>query len=231
MRAAGDHRARVAAADRLERRADGVGAGGAGGDGVVVRAARAEADRDLAGGHVGNEGGDEERRDAPRALLEQHLELFLEPGEPAHARPNHRADLVGCRGDVEARLFERVLRRGNRELDEAVHAPRFLALDEVAGIEVRNLARDARLEVRGLAERDGADPVFATEERVPGGLPADAECGHHADAGHDDAALRAVLAHGPPSQRPNIRAELCPPSPTDVLIAWRISIERASFGT
>ena len=100
----------------------------------------------------------------------------------------------------------------------------------------------------------GPDAVLAGEQRLPRRVAADAERGHHAHAGDDDAARRSAVAsvaipppeavgdalvpvalvpmdHCAPSQRPKISTELCPPSPTEVLIAWRTVSARALFGT
>ncbi len=101
--AAGEHRDGVAAPDHLGRLADGVGAGGAGGDGGEVRPARVDLDRDVAGGDVGDELRDEEGADAVRALVEEHLELVVAGVQPADARADDHADVVGVLlGDLEA---------------------------------------------------------------------------------------------------------------------------------
>ena len=62
--AAGQHHLGVAAEDRLGRLADGVAGRGAGADRGVVRAQGAGRDGDLAGRHVGDGHGHEERADA-----------------------------------------------------------------------------------------------------------------------------------------------------------------------
>ena len=67
--AAGEHDVGVAAPDRLPGLADGMGAGGAGGDGRPVGPERPELDRDLARRHVRDAHRDEERADAVGAPL------------------------------------------------------------------------------------------------------------------------------------------------------------------
>ncbi len=164
------------------------------------------------------------------ALLEERLELLLERGQAAHARADHDANFIGALGDVEAGLLEGLATGGDRHLHEAVHAARFLAVDVVERVEVGHLARDLRVEVGDIAERDRANAVLVREQGLPGPLAADADGGDHADPRHDHAPRSVRLHHGP-SQRPKTTEELCPPRPTDVLIAYRTVARRASLGT
>src|SRR5690606_26259890 len=74
---AGDHNVGVAAFDHVHGLADGVGAGGAGGDDAEVWSARAELDGDHAGADVADEGGDGEGGDFARAAFHEFAQLGL----------------------------------------------------------------------------------------------------------------------------------------------------------
>ena len=77
------------------------------------------------------------------------------------------------------------------------------------------------LEVTDLAERDRADAVVAGEQRAPRGVAPDPHRRHHPDPRDGDPSRLVHGGHHWPSQRPKTIAELCPPRPTEVLIACR----------
>ena len=146
--AAGDHHVGAAAADDLERVADGVRRGGAGGAGRRVRSLGAEADGHLAGGQVDDRCGNEEGRDAARPALEQRLVLALDGAEPADARGDEHPDARGdLRRDLQPGVVDRELRRGDGELDEDVHLLDVFLLDELQRIELLHLTGDTRREL------------------------------------------------------------------------------------
>ena len=93
--AAGEHHVGVVADDHLGGLADGMPGGGTGADSGEVGAARAEADRRLAGRHVGDAHRDEERRHPVRATRGVDRDLLDERARAAQARADDGAGAIG----------------------------------------------------------------------------------------------------------------------------------------
>src|SRR5690606_6708403 len=193
LRAAGDHRVGVAAADDLERVADGMRRRGARGAGRRVRALGAEPDGDLPRGEVDDGGGDEERRDAAGTAVEQRAVLALDRREPADAGGDVDAHPIRVGGrDLQAAVVHRELRRRDGVLDEDVHLLDIFLLDELQRVEVPHLSRNLRREVRDIEARDAPDPAAPREERAPVRAGADAHGGHQPDPGHDNPPVQSA---------------------------------------
>ena len=123
--AAGQDQLRLAAEQQLAAVDEGVDAARAGCQGSDRRAAQPELDRNLAGGHVAGHHRHEERRDAARTAIVEHMRLVGDRRHAAAAGVDHRGDALGV-----------VLRQlqpgvgggqpcgGHRELREARHPPR-----------------------------------------------------------------------------------------------------------
>src|SRR5438045_8711486 len=91
------------------------------------------------------------------------------------------------------RVFERLPGCWYGGLRDAVGSVYLLAVLVVELIEVPDLARDRRLETRGVEPGDRSDPALPREETVPGLLHRRAEGGDEPDARHDDPAAFAAL--------------------------------------
>ncbi len=103
LRAAGQRRVDVAVADVAHGRADGVRAGGAGGDHVQAFAAQPVADGEVARRDVADHRGNEQRAHALRALLGQGEEAALQLVDAADAGAEHARDARGVLGlEVQA---------------------------------------------------------------------------------------------------------------------------------
>ena len=89
--AAGDHDVRVAAADVVDRVADGVSGAGAGGRVGRARALEPESDRDVARGGVGHETGDGEGVDPVRSAVAEGVDALLDGVDAADARSDNDA--------------------------------------------------------------------------------------------------------------------------------------------
>src|SRR5439155_11247461 len=136
---------------------------------------------------------DHERRDLPR-IARVRKDVVDERFDAANARAKRRADPrreVGS--DLELRVLERLTGRRDGELREAVGSADLLAVHVDERIEVPDLARDRRLETRGVEPGDRSDPALPREETVPGLLHRRAEGGDEPDARHDDPAAFAAL--------------------------------------
>ena len=169
LRAARDHDFGVAVADRLCRLADAMRGGRAGGDDGEVRALGTQHDRQVAGDHVDDGTGNEERRDAPRAILQQLVMHFLDQRQAAHARAEIDAEALGrLRRHRVAGILPGLLARRHAEMDEAVHAARFLRRQVFRDVEILHLAGDLAGEARRIEAGDAGDAGLAGENGVPG---------------------------------------------------------------
>ena len=119
---AGDDGVAATPGDQPGGVADGVGAGGARRADRLVGALQAVAHRDRRPAGVGHHHRDEERRDTPFALLDAHIDLFLEGLETADPGGEDRAETSGIDTDVPGGLPSprrrqpwRTARRGRRD--------------------------------------------------------------------------------------------------------------------
>src|SRR5205807_1923122 len=160
-----DHGDRVAPLDDLGRLADAVGAGRAGADHGVVGTAGAQVHGDQAGAHVRDHHRDGEGADAAHAALQQHGLVLLDLLHSADGGGDDDADIVGVHlVRTQARLLDRHLRRGQRELAEAPDVPRGLAVHVVGSLEVADLAGDLAAVLRGVETGDRADAGDALDQ-------------------------------------------------------------------
>ena len=164
--AAGEHDVRLAAADRRRCLADRGRARRARGDRREVLPLEAELDRDLPARRVDEHGRDEERRDAVGAALGEDLLLLRDRRDAADRRPDEDPD-ARCVDVLESRVVPRLLRGGDGEQDVAVHPPRLLRRDEVAGVEAAHLGRDPHGVLGGVERLDPPDAAPARHGRVP----------------------------------------------------------------
>ena len=146
--------------DEVERLADRMRRGGAGGDGGEVGALEAVADGDQPGGDVRNEHRDEERGDPIRPLGDVGPAVVLVGLHPADAAADHDAGAVGRgRVTIEPGLGDRLVGRPERELREEVVPPRFLLVHVQQRIEALDLAGEPdRRAARGRTCVIGAAP-------------------------------------------------------------------------
>jgi hypothetical protein len=165
----------------------------AGGDDRQVRALEAEHDRDMAGDHVDDRRGHEERRDpAWPALLELGLGV-LDQRQAADARADQAADALGLLGAErvvgrQAGVAHRLDRRGEAVVDERVHVTRFLGREIVLDVEALDLAGEAAGEGRGVELGDVGDAGAARQQILPAFGNAVADRADQAEAGDDDTA-------------------------------------------
>ena len=190
--AAADHSVGVAAGDDAVAVADGMGAGRAGGGGGGVGALGAGADRHLARRQVDNGGGNEKRRNFPRAALEQSLVLALNYVEASNPRPDiDPGALSQLRCEFQPRLLHSEVGGGQGELDKAAQLLQLFLLHPLEGIEVLHLAGNAASMLGGVKERNGTDAVLPGADRLPHFFGADAQPAEQADAGDHHPAAHA----------------------------------------
>ena len=184
---AGDHHVRQAVPNEVERLADRMRRGGAGGDGGEVGALEAVADGDQPGGDVRNEHRDEERGDPIRPLGDVGPAVVLVGLHPADAAPDHHTGAVGRgRVTIEPGLGDRLVGRPERELREEVVPPRFLLVHVEEGIEALDLAGEPDGELRGVELADRCRSRRPRQERGPRGVDVIPHRCHQPEAGDDD---------------------------------------------
>ena len=171
--------------------ADRVRARRAGGAGGPARAPKAEARADVAGGEVRQNLQNGERAQAARAALRQALGCGLKAGEPPDAGTDDHADAIGVdlgsQVSPQVGVVDRHLRRREGQQLVAIHALLFAAIHPVGGLEAVGLARDARIEARGIEQGDGTDARTAGDQRLPGGVGANATGRDQPQAGNHHA--------------------------------------------
>ena len=194
FRTAGDHHVGIAEGNQPGRIADGVRAGGTGGDHGMVRPLEAVADRHVAGGEVDQATGNEERADPPRAAVAQRDRGFLDALQAADARADEHAGrhLIVMAHRMPAGVFQRLVGGGHRIDDERIDLAAFLRLHPVVGIELavrlgaaRQLAGDLAGQVANLEILDPGNAALAGEDRRPRDIDAAAKRRHHAHPGDD----------------------------------------------
>ena len=133
-------------------------------------------------------------RSGPRSLsVTMQDSKDLSPPMPvATAAPTRSG--IDAMSSPESRF--RLAGGGEREMGEAVHAPRRLVLDPHRRIEVLDLAGERDGEVRRVELRDRAGAGLPGDERRPRRLEVVSERCHHAEAGDDNPAPAVGRAHG-----------------------------------
>lgn len=188
---AGDHHVGLAIGDVASSHANAVGTGGAGGGEGVVGPLQTQVDRQEAGNHVDDRTGHEERRDAPRPLLEQGSAVVLDIGQAADTGTHGYADTltIGV-GDLQAGIANGLEAGGETVLDEQVELAGFLGGQVFLDIETL----DRTTEAGGIGGQvhmlDRGDPAATGENTFPTARDIQAQRRQHAHASNDDASTR-----------------------------------------
>src|SRR5207248_834667 len=92
--------------------------------------------------------------------------------------------------------LQRLTRGHDRELDEAIHALRVLAVDAAVRREVLHFAREARLVIGRVEPRDGPCPGLAVDQVLPADLDVVADGRDDSRSGHEHP--RSFTVHASP---------------------------------
>ena len=130
--------------------------------------------------------------------------------EPADPGGDGSADAIWRGGDRDPAVRLRHPRGRERELREAVHAPRLLAVDPDRRVEVLELAGEVDVVAGRVEVRDRAGARLAGDEALPGRVGVVPERRHHADAGDDDAAASVLAIRRPSATSPARRRPAAP---------------------
>jgi hypothetical protein len=189
LRAARHHDVGITVLDQPARLADAVRRGGARRHHGEIRTFQPVHDREIAGHHVDDRAGDEERRDAPGPALDVFLVGILDHRQAPDARADDRADaLCVLRRHLHAAVADRFDGGGQAEVNESIHSPRFLGRQVLRYIEPLHFSGDLRGHRRCVEMRDSGNARLASENVRPGGLQSDPDRGHDAQAGDDNSA-------------------------------------------
>src|SRR4029079_19680868 len=147
-------------------------------------------DRDLAGADVGDAHRDEERADPVGPAGGVDRDALGERAGATEAGPEddpRSLGLLALDPVREAGLVHRLARRDEPELDVAVGPADLLAVEDLARVEVADLAGDLAVDPHRVERLDHPDRGKTATQARPRGRDVLAERGDQAHAGHDHA--------------------------------------------
>lgn len=176
----------IAVLDVAECFADGVAAGGAGGNRGVVDTLKTGADGNGAGAHVGDHLRNVEHADPSGTLFQKLGELCVGGVETADAAAHDDADAVGVQIFKLGAAVLHCLQCGiHRILGEGVGAAKFFLIKAAQGIEIQNLGRHLHRQIGYVDVLDGTDPADTVFHIVPKGFLVVSDGADHTDTGND----------------------------------------------
>ena len=186
LRATGYHAVGGPASDQVVGLANGIGRRGTGRYRTEIRPLEPEAHGDQASRHIRDEHGNEERRDAVRALEDVGGTVVLVRLHAPDAAADDHTGPIGVREAIsQPGMFHSLLGGTDGVLDELVVAPCFLPGDVGLRIEVLDLAGEPHLQVGCIELGDWARARLAPEERSPSLLHGIADRADGSQPGHD----------------------------------------------
>src|SRR5690606_34834409 len=149
---------------------DAVGTRGTGSGQCIVGAAQTVLNGQVAGYHVDDGAGHEERRYASRTTAQQQSVVLLDIGQTADTRPHGNADAITIGiGDLQPGLVQRTDSGGYAVMDEQVQLAGFLAGHVELVIEITDGTTGAAVQRTDVHVFDRPEAALARN----GGLPAD----------------------------------------------------------
>ena len=198
LAAHGHHGVRRAGVQQQAGHVDGVDAGGAGGVHRQARTAQVVGNGDLAGSHVAQNFRDEPGGDL---LAGGGIILHLGLGDLRHAVHGRAHDKTGAEGVQSAAAhLNGLLRRREGVQTEGGEVLGVGLGDKGVRVKVLHLTGEAHGELRCVKVGDGGDAADAGGQVLPVGLHADADGGHCAHAGDDDAFVHFIQCMYPHSR-------------------------------
>ena len=209
LRAAGDHGVGVAVADCVERLADGMCAGGAGGYHAHRRALSVMLNGNGAGGDIGDHRRDKKRRYLFRAAVKQLFAVFYKGCHAADSGTDIDSQPFRLHSADNAAVLHSLGRGGQGVLGIKIGFPDFFLFQIKSGVEILDLRRHLNLKFLRIEPGDKADAVFARLHPLPSGLGVVADRGHRADSRdyysiHSGSSLHCIAAVHPDDLAGNI---------------------------
>ena len=190
--AAGENRVGRTAPNQLGALAHGMGARCAGGHRRVVRAAKAERDRDLTARGVDEHARDEERRHTVGSALPEDVRLLHDPRQVADRRADDDADTSRIH-PVDPGVAPGFLCRPQREEDVPAHPSSLLVRGDRGRVEALHLARDPDRELARVEGLDEVDAALAGDRGTPRRRRVEADRRDRTQPGDGDPSHRAIL--------------------------------------
>src|SRR5690606_17358011 len=164
---------------------------GTGGGHGVVRALQSQMDGQVAGRHVDDRAGHEERRNAPRALLVQSLAVVLDVGQAANAGADGHANAlpVGV-ADLQAGIAQRLDAGRDGVLDEQVQLAGVLGWQVLLDIKTAYRAADPSGKGGKVEMLDGGNATAPRQDPFPTAGNIHAQRREHAHSGDYNASAR-----------------------------------------
>ncbi len=151
-------------------------------------------DADVAGNHIDNAAGDEERRDLSRTTGKKLVVVVLDRRETADTGPHRDTDPVTVfLGDLQPGIPERINTGSDTVVHENVHATGIPFVHVPGDVEVRNRPRDLCRKTAGVEGVEPADTAPAFADILPGGFQVVANRGNDPHAGYDDTSLAQLI--------------------------------------
>ena len=166
--------------------ADGGGGGCAGGLMRYAGTLRSEANCDVSGGDVADHLGDELRRNAAGAVVQQILMLGAEGVEAADSGADIYAELLGINLAEDSALFDRFISGIHCVNAEKVGFAYRVLIEARGGIEALDLGCESIFVTGNIEMGDGVDAVFALDQRLGIFLQRVSDRGDTAHSGYDN---------------------------------------------
>jgi len=142
--------------------------GGARGGGGFVRSLRPTAHRNLPRSEIDDGGRNKEGRNLAGAALHQGGVFSFDDVEPSDPRADvHAHAFVILRRDLQFRHFQRFIRGGDAQMNEAPHLLNFFLFDEIQGVEVLNLGGNLAGKGGGVEPGNACDTTLAGKQSLP----------------------------------------------------------------
>ena len=195
FRAACHHHVGIAVFDEARRRADGMGAGGAGSDQGDIRPLKTVTNREIAGDHVDDGAGHEEGRNLTHAGIQKFLRAFFDHGQTADAGADANADALHIFGVFQTGVPHRLNPRCHAVMNKGIHAAGVFGRDVRADIEIMHFPGNAAGESGSVEFAQRADAGLPRQDIAPCRFNGIAHGTDDAKAGNDHSAMCQLELH------------------------------------
>ena len=189
LRTAGDYGIGIAVTDEPQSLTDGVGTGGACGDGGQSRTLAMIPDGDHTGGHVGDHHGHAQRADPVRTAVYQFFNLDRNRVQTTDAGTKIDRHPVRFHSTDDSAIFHRLHHRAHSILGKSVRALSFTLVHVLHGVKILDLCAQLGFVVCGIKIGDGTDAVVTGHQIIPCGIHIASDGADDTHAGNDNASV------------------------------------------